>query len=136
MAGESNSRITPLSKITLQNIREGSIFDKTYWMSKTNGTIEINRDISGSMWCFALALGVTHYRDGGLFETKYTSHNVVLTGDQLIMNEDSSGLSIPSFSVLTINYSDTEYYVYLNGILEYSSMVVSASNTTTNTMYF
>ena len=26
MAGENNSRITPLSKITLQNIREGSIF--------------------------------------------------------------------------------------------------------------
>jgi hypothetical protein len=65
-----------------------------------------------------------------------TSDNVVLTGDQLIVNEDSSGLIIPSFSVLTINYSDTEYYVYLNGILEYSSMVVSESNTTTNTMYF
>jgi len=97
-----------LSKITLQNIREGSIFGKTYWMSKTNGSIEINSDISGSMWCLALALGVTHYRDGGsLFEKKDTSDNVVLTGDQLIVNEDSSGLSIPSFSVLTINYSDT-----------------------------
>jgi len=77
-------------------------------MSKTNGSIEINSDISGSMWCLALALGVTHYRDGGsLFEKKDTSDNVVLTGDQLIVNEDSSGLSIPSFSVLTINYSDT-----------------------------
>ena len=97
-----------MSKITLQNIREGSIFGKTYWMSKTNGSIEINSDISGSMWCLALALGVTHYRDGGsLFEKKDTSDNVVLTGDQLIVNEDSSGLSIPSFSVLTINYSDT-----------------------------
>jgi hypothetical protein len=68
------------------------------------------------MWFLALALGVTHYHDGGLFETKDTSHNVVLTRDQLIVNEDSSGLSIQSFSVLTINYSDTEYYVYLNGI--------------------
>ena len=73
------------------------------------------------MWFLALALGVTYYRDGGsLFEKINnvidTSDNVVLTGDQLIVNEDSSGLSIPSFSVLTINYSDTEYYVYLNGI--------------------
>lgn len=65
MVGESNSRIIPLSKITLRNIREGSIFGKTYWMSNTNGSIEINRDISGSMWFLALALGVTHYRDGG-----------------------------------------------------------------------
>ncbi len=82
-------------------------------------------------------VSVTHYRDGGgLFQQNDTSHNVVLTGDQLVVNDDASGLSIPSFSVLTINHFDAYYEVYLNGILEYSSAVVSASTTTTGTMFF
>lgn len=138
VAGESTSRIDPFTVITLNNIRQGSIFGKTYWMStKTNGYIQIERDISDSTWCLALAFGVTHYRDGGgLFQQNDTSHNVVLTGDQLVVNDDASGLSIPSFSVLTINHFDAYYEVYLNGILEYSSAVVSASTTTTGTMFF
>ena len=105
--------------------------------SQTNGYIQIERDISDSTWCLALAFGVTHYRDGGgLFQQNDTSHNVVLTGDQLVVNDDASGLSIPLFSVLTINHFDAYYEVYLNGILEYSSAVVSASTTTTGTMFF
>jgi len=138
VAGESTSRIDPFTVITLNNIRQGSIFGKTYWMStKTNGYIQIERDISDSTWCLALAFGVTHYRDGGgLFQQNDTSHNVVLTGDQLVVNDDASGLSIPSFSVLTVNHFDAYYEVYLNGILEYSSAVVSASTTTTGTMFF
>ncbi|ADX06557.1 hypothetical protein 162310570 [Organic Lake phycodnavirus] len=138
VAGESTSRIDPFTVITLNNIRQGSIFGKTYWMStKTNGYIQIERDISDSTWCLALAFGVTHYRDGGgLFQQNDTSHNVVLTGDQLVVNDDASGLSIPSFSVLTINHFDAYYEVYLNGILEYSSAVVSVSTTTTGTMFF
>ena len=138
VAGESTSRIDPFTVITLNNIRQGSIFGKTYWMStKTNGYIQIERDISDSTWCLALAFGVTHYRNGGgLFQQNDTSHNVVLTGDQLVVNDDASGLSIPSFSVLTVNHFDAYYEVYLNGILEYSSAVVSASTTTTGTMFF
>jgi hypothetical protein len=79
----------------------------------------LEQTFNTSEWTVAIAFGVVNSKSGTLFSAD-TSNNIVLNGQNLIVNQDSSGLIIPSFSVLTVTKSTT-YSVYINGILEYSS---------------
>lgn len=137
VAGESVSRINESHSITLSDIREGNIFGKPFWAPRSDGYVSVGTDISSAEWALSLAFGVVNpYKSGTLFYQDDTSHNVALDGPNLLVNKDSSGLIIPSFSVLTVNHFDSSYAVYINGIQEYTSANVNTSDTSTNEMYF
>ena len=102
------------------NIFIGNLFGKNYWALTVNESITVVQTFNTSEWTVAIAFGVVNSKSGTLFSAD-TSNNIVLNGQNLIVNQDSSGLIIPSFSVLTVTKSTTTYSVYINGILEYSS---------------
>jgi len=111
------------SNMETSNIFEGNIFGKKYWaLNDSNQFIAVDQSFNTSEWTVAIAFGVVNSKSGTLFSAD-TSNNIVLNGQNLIVNQDSSGLIIPSFSVLTVTKSTTDsvYSVYINGILEYSS---------------
>jgi len=108
------------SNMETTNIFEGNIFGKNYWALTVNEYITVDHQtFNTSEWTVAIAFGVVNSKSGTLFYAD-TSNNIVLNGQNLIVNQDSSGLIIPSFSVLTVTKSNS-YSVYINGILEYSS---------------
>lgn len=108
------------SNLATSNIFKGNIFGKNYWALTVNEYITVDQTFNTSEWTVAIAFGVVNSKSGTLFSAD-TSNNIVLNGQNLIVNQDSSGLNIPSFSVLTVTKSTTTYSVYINGILEYSS---------------
>lgn len=124
VAGENVSRIDN-APISFTNILQGNIFGKKYWNPKSGGTIRIVQDFSGPLWTVAFAFGVVS-SSGTLF-TADPSNNIVYTGQSLIVNDDPSGISIPSFSVMVVHKAETSYSVYMNGLLSYSSDVVAST---------
>lgn len=122
------------SNLTTSNIFKGNIFGKKYWALTVNEYITVEpQTFNTSEWTVAIAFGVVNSKSGTLFSAD-TSNNIVLNGQNLIVNQDSSGLNIPSFSVLTVTKS-TSYSVYINGILEYSSTPSSGSSSPEQTTF-
>ena len=117
VAGETTARVG--SNLDFASIFVGNIFGKNYWAPTGGLTIQVDQTFNTAEWTVAIAFGVVNSKSGNLFYAD-TSNNIGLNGQNLIVNQDSSGLNIPSFSVLTVT-KDTSYNVYINGILEYSS---------------
>ena len=117
VAGETTARVG--SNLDFASIFVGNIFGKNYWAPTGGLTIQVEQTFNTAEWTVAIAFGVVNSKSGNLFYAD-TSNNIGLNGQNLIVNQDSSGLNIPSFSVLTVT-KDTSYNVYINGILEYSS---------------
>lgn len=113
--GQSVARTSQL--INDSGIFIGNIFGKYYWALNVGQSITVEHTFNTSEWTVAIAFGVVNSKSGTLFSAD-TSNNIVLNGQNLIVNQDSSGLNIPSFSVLTVTKSSD---VYINGILEYTS---------------
>jgi hypothetical protein len=122
------------SNLTTSNIFEGNIFGKKYWALTVNEYITVeHQTFNTSEWTVAIAFGVVNSKSGTLFSAD-TSNNIVLNGQNLIVNQHSSGLNIPSFSVLTVTKSNS-YSVYINGILEYSSTPSTGSSEQDKTQF-
>ena len=107
-------------KLNATGIFVGNIFGKNYWALKSNEYITVDQSFNTSEWTVAIAFGVVNSKSGNLFYAD-TSNNIGLNGQNLIVNQDSAALNIPSFSVLTVTKDPDDYYVYINGILEYTS---------------
>jgi hypothetical protein len=130
VAGESVSRINATHQITLTNILQGTLFGKKYWTPKAGGIIQIEQDFTASVWAAALVFGVS--TSGVLFSTISSSivtNHIVYNGQTLSVNGDISGISIPAFSVMVVNKEADTYYVYMNGVLSYSSNVAASTIT-------
>lgn len=125
VAGESVSRINATHAISLTNILQGTLFGKKYWTPKAGGNIRIEQDFTASAWAVALVFGVS--TSGVLFSTNI--NHMVYDGQTLSVNGDISGISIPAFSVMVVNKAVDTYYVYMNGVLSYSSNVVASTIT-------
>lgn len=127
VAHESLSRINE-ANVTTNQILQGTIFGKKYWAPKLNGTIKVNMGFNSSSWAVAFAFGVVNQKSGTLFYAD-GSNNIVLNGPNLIVNQNSTEFTIPSFSVMVVNKSSSNYSVYVNGIFQYNSLIISSTAT-------
>lgn len=119
VAGESVSR-TNSQNISLNHILEGNIFGKKFWAPKSTGNIDVSGSGTSNVWTVAFAFGVVNTSTRGTLFYTNTSH-IVLNGPNLLVEQDSSGINIPSFSVMAVTKNDSSYNVYINGILEYTN---------------
>lgn len=124
VSGESVGRLDLSHNINHYDVREGNIFGKKYWASKNDGYLEVeNVYVDANEWTISFAFGVVNpYKSGTLFYEN-SKDIIKLDGPNLYVYEDSRGLIIPSFSVLTIVRHFSSYTVYINGIQEYVSTV-------------